>query len=250
MATVGSEQSWDMDLPRRTVMLWCKTCQAWKSRASPSSFPGRLGTWRRGKSQHQFTHWFSVSEQGDSSSGAHPGFTSPLLCCLWEQEEIPPPKLQLFQEKRRNSGFPLHLRELLRSSKSEAWGLVPGFGRSLLFKATLDISRSLQTFFSRSGAPDLSFGEELGNENSTEKINCGWQRGVLGDVSHWGFRLAREEGNLVGGDAYKFLAGREEGNLVGVDPLRFLLDRKENNLQEETHGRVVFSFRLHSKFLF
>lgn len=59
-----------------------------------------------------------------------------------------PPKLQLFQEKRRNSGFPLHLRELLRSSKSEAWGLVPGFGRSLLFKATLDISRSLQTVFS------------------------------------------------------------------------------------------------------
>lgn len=74
--------------------------------------------------------------------------------------------------------------------------------------------------------------------------------GVQGDVSRGGFRLAREEGNSVGGDAYKFLAGREEGNLVGVDPLRFLLDREKNNLQEETHGWVLFSFRLHSKFLF
>lgn len=54
----------------------------------------------------------------------------------------------------------------------------------------------------------------------------------------------------MGGDAYKFLAGREEGNLVGVDPLRFLLNGEENNLQEETHGRVLFSFRLRSKFLF
>lgn len=74
--------------------------------------------------------------------------------------------------------------------------------------------------------------------------------GVQGDMSHGGFRLGREDGNLVGGDAYEFLAGREEGNLVGVDPLRFLLDREKNNLQEETHGWVLFRFRLHSKFLF
>jgi len=90
------------------------------------------------------------------------------------------PKLQLFQEKRKL--VLLYLRELLRSSKSKAWGLVPGFGRSLLFKATLDISRSLQTFF-LTGASDLSLGEEPGNENSTERMNCVWQRQVLGEMS-------------------------------------------------------------------
>lgn len=38
---------------------------------------------------------------------------------------------------------------------------------------------------------------------------------------------------------------------MGVEKtLRFLLDREENTLQEETHGRVLFSCRLHSKFIF
>lgn len=169
-----------MDLPSCSVMLWRRTCQAWG--LSPSSLPGGLGTWRRGKvTTPVYTLVFSERTEEFIlrcplkfyiSSPQWPGRTG----------GNDTPKLQLFQEKRENSRFPLRLREILRSSKKTAWGSCLALAGACCSGPLWTSLEACRLFF-LTGAPYLSLGEDPGNENSSERMNCGWQRGALGEVS-------------------------------------------------------------------